>query len=110
MATTSPIRLSASTTKSAVLDWDSRDQASGRQRLALVRDLLTIRREKIMPRLAGAVFGEAHAADNGLLTAHWRMGDGAMLRLDANLSNDEIRRAGNRTDGHCRSGAARSPA
>jgi len=86
-----PDPLEASTTESAVLDWDSRDQASGRQRLALVRDLLTIRREKIMPQLAGAVFGEAHAADNGLLTAHWRMGDGAMLRLDANLSNDEIR-------------------
>jgi hypothetical protein len=56
----------------------------------LVRGLLAIRRETIMPRLAGAAFGEAHAADNGLLTANWRMGDGATLRLTANLSNDEI--------------------
>ena len=92
MATRSPIRLTHRPSESAVLDWDSRDQASGRQRLALVRDLLAIRRENIIPRLAGAAFGEAHAADNGLLTANWRMGDGATLRLDANLSNDEIAR------------------
>ncbi len=72
-----------------MLDWDSRDEASGR-RLALVRDLLAIRREAIIPRLAGAAFGEAHAADSGLLTASWRMGDGAMLGLVANMSNDAI--------------------
>ena len=29
-------------------------------------------------------------ADNGLLTAHWRMGDGTELRLTANLSDHEI--------------------
>ncbi|MDO9299507.1 malto-oligosyltrehalose trehalohydrolase [Bradyrhizobium sp.] len=87
-----PDPLERSTAESAVLDWDSRDQANGRRRLALVRDLLAIRREKIVPRLASAAFGEAHAADNGLLTANWRMGDGAMLRLMANLSNDEIPR------------------
>jgi maltooligosyltrehalose trehalohydrolase len=40
--------------------------------------------------LAGTAFGDAHAADNGLLTARWRMGDGAMLRLKANLSNSAI--------------------
>jgi 1,4-alpha-glucan branching enzyme len=85
-----PDPLEPSTAESAVLDWDSRNEASGRKRLALVRDLLTIRRDKIIPRLASAAFGEAHAADNGLLTAHWRMGDGAMLRLTANLSDDEI--------------------
>ena len=30
------------------------------------------------------------AADNGLLTASWRMGHRATLRLTANLSNSEI--------------------
>jgi maltooligosyltrehalose trehalohydrolase len=43
-----------------------------------------------VPRLAGAAFGDAHSADNGLLTAGWRMGDGATLRLAANLSASEI--------------------
>lgn len=87
-----PDPLAPSTFKSAVLDWDSRDAASGCRRLGMVRDLLTIRRGEIVPRLAGAAFGGAHAADNGLLTANWRMGDGATLRLLANLSNDEIPR------------------
>ncbi len=32
----------------------------------------------------------AQAAKSGLLTASWRMGDGATLRLIANLSESEI--------------------
>ena len=44
----------------------------------------------IIPRLAGARFGAAQAKDNGLLTANWRMGDGAKLQLLANLSAGEI--------------------
>ena len=87
-----PDPLAASTAESAILDWDACDHANGRRRLALVRDLLAIRRQIVIPRLAGAAFGEAHAADNGLLTASWRMGDGATLRLAANLSNDGISR------------------
>jgi len=85
-----PDPLQPSTFRSAVLDWDSRDQQSGKKRLALVRQLLAIRRQEIVPRLAGAAFGDAQAADNGLLTAHWRMRDGATLRLTANLSNRAI--------------------
>jgi maltooligosyltrehalose trehalohydrolase len=85
-----PDPLAKSTFQSAILDWESRNQAPEKQRLALVRDLLAIRRREIVPRLAGASFGDAQAADNGLLTAHWRMGDGAALQLVANLSNSEI--------------------
>jgi len=85
-----PDPLSAATFRSAVPDWGARDQPAGRQRLALVRDLLAIRRREIMPRLAGATFGEARAADDGRLTADWRMGDGARLSLIANLSPRKI--------------------
>ena len=92
-----PDPLQQSTLQSAVLDWDSRDLAPGKQRLALVQELLAIRRQQIVPRLAGACFGSAQAADNGLLTADWRMGDGAILRLTANLSSGEI--AGRPGDG-----------
>ena len=87
-----PDPLDPSTPESAVLDWDSRNEPPGRQRLALVRDLLAIRHQEIVPRLASAAFGEAHADDNGLLTANWRMGDGTTLRLTANLSNGEVPR------------------
>jgi maltooligosyltrehalose trehalohydrolase len=85
-----PDPLDPSTFQSAVLDWDARNEPAGRKRLALVRDLLAARAAHIIPRLAGACFGAAQAADNGLLTANWRMGDGAKLQLRANLSASEI--------------------
>jgi malto-oligosyltrehalose trehalohydrolase len=85
-----PDPLAEATFQSAILDWQSRNDSTGRKRLALVQDLLAIRRREIVPRLAGASFGDAHVADNGLLTAHWRMVDGASLQLMANLSNSEI--------------------
>jgi maltooligosyltrehalose trehalohydrolase len=85
-----PDPLDASTFRSAVLDWDTLGEAAGRKRLALVRELLAIRRREIIPRLAGAAFGDAQAADSGLLTARWRMGDDATLQLTANLSESRI--------------------
>jgi maltooligosyltrehalose trehalohydrolase len=82
-----PDPLDASTVQGAVLDWSGLDAESGRKRLKLVRELLTIRRSKIVPRLAGACFGEARANENGILTANWRMGDNSTLSLIANLSD-----------------------
>ena len=93
-----PDPLAPSTFQSAVLDWESRDTA-GQKRLALVRDLLSIRAREIVPRLAGARFGDAHAADNGLLTANWRLGDGATLKLTANLSNAVVAHQASETTG-----------
>jgi maltooligosyltrehalose trehalohydrolase len=85
-----PDPLDPATFHSAVLDWETRNVASGRMRLALVQRLLAIRQREITPRLAGAMFGEAHAVANGLLTADWRLGDGTTLRLVANLSAREM--------------------
>jgi maltooligosyltrehalose trehalohydrolase len=82
-----PDPLDKATFRSATLDWNERTEPAGRQRLTMVQELLSIRRREIVPRLAAATFGGAHAADNGLLTASWRMGDGAILHLLANLSN-----------------------
>jgi maltooligosyltrehalose trehalohydrolase len=83
-----PDPLAESTFQSAILDWESRNGTTGNRRLELVQELLETRRREIIPRLAGAAFGDAHA-DNGLLTASWRMGDGAILQVTANLSNRE---------------------
>jgi maltooligosyltrehalose trehalohydrolase len=94
-----PDPLKQSTFQSAVLDWDSCHRAAGQRRLALVRELLAIRRREIVPRLAGAAFGDAHAADNGSLTANWRLGDGASLQLKANLSDREIPHRRSETNG-----------
>jgi maltooligosyltrehalose trehalohydrolase len=93
-----PDPLEDSTFQSAVLNWDALNEAAGKTRLALVHELLAIRRREIVPRLAGAAFGNAQAAENGLLTAHWRMGDGATLQLTANLSDSETAHPPRKTD------------
>jgi maltooligosyltrehalose trehalohydrolase len=85
-----PDPLDSSTFQSAVLDWESRNPAEAQKRLALVQQLLAIRKQEIVPRLAGAAFGDAKVEDNGLLTASWRMGDGKTLHLMANLSSDQL--------------------
>ena len=69
-----PDPLDEATFRSAVLDWNARDLPKAHRRLTLVRELLSIRRREIVPRLAGARFGEASAEDNGLLTAKWKHG------------------------------------
>jgi maltooligosyltrehalose trehalohydrolase len=85
-----PDPLQQSTFQSAVLDWESCRMAAGQKRLTLVQQLLAIRRREIAPRLADATFGAAQADEKGLLTARWRMGDGATLHLRANLSDQAI--------------------
>jgi maltooligosyltrehalose trehalohydrolase len=94
-----PDPLEASTAQSAVLDWAALEQPPARKRLELVRKLLSIRNREIIPRLASAAFGDAHATEQGLLTAHWRMGDHATLRLSANLSEREMPRTPGETGG-----------
>lgn len=84
-----PDPLEPATLQSAVLDWESRTPEED-ARLSLVRRLLDVRRRQIMPRLAGAAFGDAKTSDDGLLTANWRMGDGTRLHLIANLSDRAI--------------------
>lgn len=94
-----PDPLDPSTAQSAVLDWAALEQPPARKRLDLVRELLSIRSREIVPRLAGAAFGDAHATEQGLLTAHWRMGDNATLRLSANLSDRAISSPSGETGG-----------
>jgi malto-oligosyltrehalose trehalohydrolase len=95
-----PDPLDEKTVQSAVLDWNALETGPGRQRLALVRALLAIRRQEIVPRLATVRFGEAHATGNGLLTANWHIGGGTtLLRLKANLSDRDTTHASAETAG-----------
>ncbi|MEA2837043.1 MAG: maltooligosyltrehalose trehalohydrolase [Bradyrhizobium sp.] len=94
-----PDPLDEATLRSAVLDWSRRDLPGANRRLTLVRDLLAIRRREIVPRLAGVQFGDASAEDNGSLSAHWRMGDGASLYLWANLSQQAVARRMDKSSG-----------
>ncbi len=85
-----PDPLDPQTFQSAKLDWNGRESGKGQERLALVQQLLATRKKEIVPRLAGATFGEANVDAEGLLSASWRMGDGSQLRLLANLSSTDI--------------------
>jgi 1,4-alpha-glucan branching enzyme/maltooligosyltrehalose trehalohydrolase len=85
-----PDPLAAATLQSARLDWTTRDSDAGAKRLALVQRLLDIRHREIVPRLAGARFAKSGNAVDGLLRASWRLGDGALLRLTANLSEQAV--------------------
>jgi maltooligosyltrehalose trehalohydrolase len=63
------------------LDWASVSRAPHRERLKLVRMLLYLRRQCIVPHLAGMRSGGRHAVHEGVLRVTWTLGDGAQLHL-----------------------------
>jgi malto-oligosyltrehalose trehalohydrolase len=74
------------------LDWSERDLPPHREMLTFYRDLLTIRRREIIPRLAG-VHGDTatfEASDEGYMRASWLLGDGSRLTLHANLTGKAV--------------------
>jgi malto-oligosyltrehalose trehalohydrolase len=82
-----PDPLTEATFQSAVLDWSVLERERHRRRLDLVRDLLRVRRDHITPRLVGLKNAQGYAEFAGeVLRARWRLADGSMLRLLANLS------------------------
>ena len=62
-----------------------RDAERGADRAALYRRLLALRRERIVPHLAGAKAIGAEAIGPSAVLARWRLGDGSILTLAANL-------------------------
>jgi maltooligosyltrehalose trehalohydrolase len=54
-----------------------------------VRELLTVRRQEIVPRINKSAFGSA-TADGDLLEATWPIGRGETLVLQANLGGTSI--------------------
>ena len=74
------------TFRSAVLDWSALDRPPHKERLALVRRLLELRREQVTPRLQNLERNDAHAGwRDGVILAQWRLGDDSRLALVANL-------------------------
>jgi maltooligosyltrehalose trehalohydrolase len=88
-----PDPLDEQTFRSAVLDWDERGGDAGRKRLALVRDLLAVRRAKIVPLLRDIAFDEGSAMfDDVIVAVAWKLPHGRHLRLLANLSDAAVAR------------------
>ncbi len=74
------------------LDWDCLDHEPHAGWLRLHRHLLALRQREIVPRLAGlSGDGAGHERLHGCgLRVRWRLADGALLGLLANLSDEPI--------------------
>ena len=77
------------------LDWLSLDKPQHASSLDFYRTLLALRREHVVPRLAGMKGGAGRytAISDGALTATWLLGDGSTLELRLNLSSSTARAA-----------------
>jgi malto-oligosyltrehalose trehalohydrolase len=76
----------------SVLDWSTFSQPKHLRVFDLYRRLLALRREWIVPRLAGMGNGAPHTTLFGgnALGVSWRLGDGSRLSLTANLGNEAV--------------------
>jgi len=83
-----PDPLSMETFHSAKVDWPALQSPPHAARLALVRELLTIRRREIVPHFTDAAQRDAHA-DGAVITAQWRGSGGRALHLLANAGPDQ---------------------
>lgn len=80
---------SEDTFENSKLDWEERGKPEHAGWLDFYRKLLSIRREKIIPRLAETPGGEAkyHLIGERGLETLWTLGDGSRLTLQANLGD-----------------------
>jgi len=78
-----------STFQASKLNWAERDIAAHRERLALVSALLEVRRQHIVPQLAGARTGGRFEIVNGVLCVAWPLAARITLRQALNLADAE---------------------
>jgi 1,4-alpha-glucan branching enzyme/maltooligosyltrehalose trehalohydrolase len=79
------------TFRKCLLDWADLEVSPHRETLAYHRDLLAIRRSEIVPRLDG-IQGHAGRAEiwgPGGMLVEWKLGDGSLLSLVANMGAAE---------------------
>lgn len=88
-----PLPNTAQTFRAAKLAWDELDREPHRQWLEFHRELLTIRRRYIVPRIKEIVAGQARYRlfSDRALTVKWRLNDGSTLLLAANLGSEPAR-------------------
>jgi maltooligosyltrehalose trehalohydrolase len=74
------------------LHWESLTEAAHADWLGYCRNLLALRRNQIVPRLAGMREGAAECRQlgEGGLRVEWRLGDESILTLLANLSDSPV--------------------
>jgi maltooligosyltrehalose trehalohydrolase len=85
-----PDPTSEETFLSAKLDWTCATHNGHADWVSLYRELLSIRRREIVPRLKGAQCGRYEILGAGAVSVRWRMGDGAQLAMTANLGPADV--------------------
>lgn len=96
-----PDPLDEATFRAATLDWDERQTEAGQARLKLVRELLQIRRQEVVPYLADAAFAAADEPpekNSPVIIARFHLAQDRVLSLLANLSDEEQPRPPSATD------------
>ncbi len=80
------------TYEASKLDWQSIDRSPHAAMLAIHRSLLALRQREIMPRLAGMTGNAAMTTrfDVAAFRVAWRLGDGSILTLTANLGPGKV--------------------
>jgi maltooligosyltrehalose trehalohydrolase len=80
-----PDPVAAETFARSALNWSVLDEAPHRSWLRLYRALIRVRREHLVPRLAGTRSIRGAAFGRAGIRCDWRLGDGSRLALIANL-------------------------
>lgn len=85
-----PDPMSEETFRACKLDWLDREDGEHASFLALYRRLIALRKQEIIPRLAGMPgdSGKYQLLGNRALRVSWTLGDGSELTMVANLSSE----------------------
>ena len=78
------------TFEASKLRWAERSQSPHRERLALVRELLALRRLELAPHLSGLRHGGRYRIESGALHIAWDLPDGCVWRLLAHFGPEAV--------------------
>ncbi len=84
----------ATTFAQSKLRWDETERPPHRKRLALVRELLALRKRHLMARLTGSVHGGGYQIEKSVLRVRWKLGDGVRWHLLAHFGSQDYRLTG----------------
>ena len=76
------------TFEASKLVWSERETGPHAEQLALVRELLALRRQHLVPHLEGTMEAGRHGVSGSLLQVDWTLGDGSLWHMAANFGDD----------------------